>query len=311
MTVAKNLPIGMYGAVMGLVGLGLAARAAAPLFPGVLRAPAYFTELWVALGLVAFLLLLPLYVIKILKYPEAARGDFTNPVTMGFCAAFPVGMLILAAGLAPYLPDVANAIWWIAAILLVTYQLWGLWRILSTRIGLAQVNAGWLILFVGGIVAPNGGVVLGNMAMSSLLFTVSAIVSVPLLAVLVLRLIKGPSLPEPLRPTWFILLVPPSLVSVHGSSLLGFSLLEELFLAALPVLAVLLYYARNLRRWPFSAAWWAMTFPLDAFAYAAVRYAQTHEAPAWRMVAGVAVVLATAAVALVLLRSAAQALRRR
>jgi tellurite resistance protein len=311
MTVAKNLPIGMYGAVMGLVGLGLAARAAAPLFPGVFRAPAYFTELWVALGLMAFLVLFPLYLVKILRYPDAARADFTNPVSMGFCAAFPVGMLILSAGLAPYARDIANAMWWIAAILLVTYQLWGLWRIFTTRIALAQVNAGWLILFVGGIVAPNGGVALGNTAMSSVLFTVSAIASVPLLAVLVLRLARGPSLPEPLRPTWFILLVPPSLVSVHGSSLLGITVLEELFLAALPVLAVLLYYARNLPRWPFSAAWWAMTFPLDAFAFAAVRYAQTHEAPAWRVLAGVGMVLATGAVALVLLRSAAQALRRR
>ena len=40
----------MYGAVMGLAGLGLTARAAAPLFPGVFRAPAYFTELWVGLA---------------------------------------------------------------------------------------------------------------------------------------------------------------------------------------------------------------------------------------------------------------------
>lgn len=311
MTVAKNLPIGMYGAVMGLVGLGLAARAAAPLFPGVFRAPAYFTELWVALGLMAFLVLFPLYLVKIIRYPDAARSDFTNPVSMGFCAAFPVGMLILSAGLAPYVRDIANAMWWIAAILLVTYQLWGLWRIFTTRIALAQVNAGWLILFVGGIVAPNGGVALGNTATASVLFTVSAVASVPLLGVLLYRLYKAPPLPEPLRPTWFILLVPPSLVSAHGSSLLGFSFLDELFLAALPVLAVVLYYARNLPRWPFSAAWWAMTFPLDAFAFAAVRYAQAHEAPAWRAVAGAGMVLATAAVALVLLRSAAQALRRR
>ena len=39
----KNLHVGMYGAVMGLAGLGLSARAAATLFPGTFRAPAYFT----------------------------------------------------------------------------------------------------------------------------------------------------------------------------------------------------------------------------------------------------------------------------
>ena len=49
----------MYGAVMGLAGLGLTARAAAPVLPGVLKAPAYFTEPWVLLGALALALLLP------------------------------------------------------------------------------------------------------------------------------------------------------------------------------------------------------------------------------------------------------------
>ena len=42
----RDLPIGFYGAVMGLAGLALSARAAASVFPGVIRAPAYFTEPW-------------------------------------------------------------------------------------------------------------------------------------------------------------------------------------------------------------------------------------------------------------------------
>ena len=46
----RDLPIGFYGAVMGLAGLALSARAAAPVFPGVVRAPAYFTEPWALLG---------------------------------------------------------------------------------------------------------------------------------------------------------------------------------------------------------------------------------------------------------------------
>ena len=57
----RDVPIGMYGAVMGLAGLGLSARAVAPVLPGYVRAPAYVTEPWVALGVIAFLILLPLY----------------------------------------------------------------------------------------------------------------------------------------------------------------------------------------------------------------------------------------------------------
>jgi len=58
---------------MGLAGLGLSARAAATVFPGVLRAPAYFTELWVVLGLAAFILLLAAYLAKLACNPAAVK----------------------------------------------------------------------------------------------------------------------------------------------------------------------------------------------------------------------------------------------
>jgi tellurite resistance protein len=70
------------------------------------------------------------------------------------------------------------------------------------------------------------------------------------------------------------------------------------------VLAVaLLFYARGVLRWPFAPTWWAFTFPLDALAYAATRYAQDHPAALWRGVAAATLALATLSVALVLART--------
>src|ERR1700694_4028887 len=100
----------MYGAVMGLAGLGLTARAAATVFPGFVRAPAYFSELWVLLGFLALVLLVPAYLAKLIRYPDAVREDFTNPATLGFCGALPVGMTLVAGGPAPYLPARAEAL---------------------------------------------------------------------------------------------------------------------------------------------------------------------------------------------------------
>ena len=97
----KDLPIGMYGAVMGLAGLGLTARATATVVPGVFRAPAYFTELWVLLGLVAFLILLPLYLLKLARHPGAVKREFLDPLHFGFCGALPVGISLVAGGIAP------------------------------------------------------------------------------------------------------------------------------------------------------------------------------------------------------------------
>ena len=300
----KALHVGNYGAVMGLAGLGLTARLAASVLPGYVRAPAYVTEPWVAAGALALLILVSLYVVKLVNDPKAVRDDFVNPLTLGFCGALPVGATLVAGGLAPYAPALASGIWWIGALMLGCFQIWTLYRWLSGGIAPEQVNAGWLIIMVGGIVVPGPGLALGHTEASHFLFGVSATAAPLLMALLLYRAMVAPPLPEPLRPTWFILLVPPSLIYANGIALFpGFAPLENLYFLALMLAGALLVYARRLFRWPFGPAWWAFTFPLDALAYAAARYALDHPAPLWQALAGVTLLLAALFVTMVLLRS--------
>jgi len=305
----KDVHIGMYGAVMGLAGLGLTARAAASVWPGVFRAPAYFTEPWVLLGAIALGILLVLYAVKILRSPQSVKADFTNPMLVGFCGALPVGMSLVGGGIGAYFPALGTALWWAAFVLLSAFQVWALLRLLSGGIELGQVNPGWLIILVGGIVLPGPGLSLGLAEASRFTFGVSATVAPILMALLFYRVIAGPPLAEALRPSWFILLVPPSLIYANGIALypeLGF--LETLFPFALALGAALLAISRRFLRWPFGPPWWAFTFPLDAVAYAAARYAQDHPGPLWKGVCGATLLLATFFVVLVLwktLRSAA------
>jgi tellurite resistance protein len=296
-----KIHVGFYGAVMGLAGLGLTARSAASVWPGVLKAPAYFTEPWVLLGAIALAVLIPLY---LLKGFSSLKEDFTNPMLMGFCGAMPVGMSLVAGGLGPYLPAFSHGLWWIAFALLTTFQVWALVRLLSGGLSVGEINPGWLIILVGGIVVPGPGLSLGLAEASRFSFGVSATVAPILLALLFYRAIAGPALPEGLRPTWFILLVPPSLIYVNGLALFPEMIfLENLFYFALALGAALLICSRGLMRWPFGPPWWAFTFPLDALAYAAARYAQDHPAPLWRGICAATLLLATAAVLLVLLQT--------
>jgi tellurite resistance protein len=301
----RNLPIGSFGAVMGLAGLGLTARAAMPLFPGVFRAPAYFTELWVALGGLAFVGLLAAYLYKAAVHIVQVRAEFSNIQTVGFRAALPVGATLVAGGLAPYAPAVAGAVWWAGVTVLVALQLWALGAIALRRVPLGQVNPSWLILFVGGIVVPSSGIALGHGDASRLMFGVSAFAAPVIFALLAYRVArKNLPLPAPLRPSWFILLVPPSLIYANGMALFpGTDALEYLFFAALAVLAGLLAFSRQIARAPFSPVWWSLTFPLDALAYAAARYAQSHPSAGWQALAGAALVAATLCVTLVLLKN--------
>jgi tellurite resistance protein len=299
----------MFGAVMGIVGLGLTARAAATVLPGVVRAPAYFTEPWVALGVLAFAVLLPAYLIKLARYPEAVKAEFWSPVTLGFCGTLPVAMSLVAGGIAPYLPTAASVVWWASFGLLLAFQVWALYRWLCGGIELAQVNAGWLIVMIGGIVLPGPGIALGHVEAARFAFGVSAAAAPMLMALLLFRAVIAPPLPEALRPTWFILLVPPALVYASGVALYeGAWFLENLYFFGLVLGLALLAYSRNFLKWSFASSWWAFTFPLDALAYAAARYAQDHPAPLWRGLAAATLALATLAVLAVLwrtLRSAA------
>jgi tellurite resistance protein len=308
----RELPIGYYGAVMGLVGLGLAFRAAAPLFPGVVRAPVYVTEPWIWLGALAFLFLLPAYIAKLARHPDAVRAEFTNPLQLGFCGALPVGMSLLAGGLAPYFFPIADLLWWIAFALMLAFQAWALIRFLAGGIELAQMNAGWLIVLVGGIVLPGPGLALGHDEASRFVFGVSAVAAAVLVPILLYRAMAAPALPEVLRPSWFVLLVPPSLIYANGVALYPEAIfLESVFGFGVVLAAALLVYARGFARWTFGPPWWAFTFPLDALAYAAVRYAQQHPAPVWKGLAAASLLLAAFFVLLVLWRTLRSAASRR
>jgi len=297
-----KLHVGFFGAVMGLAGLGLTARAAASVWPGVFKAPAYFTEPWVLLGAATLAVLIPLYLMKGLA---SLKEDFTNPMLMGFCGALPVGMSLVAGGLGPYLPAFSQGLWWVAFALLTACQVWALIRLLSGGLAIGDINPGWLIILVGGIVLPGPGLSLGLGDAARFSFGISATIAPILMALLFYRAITGPALPEAARPTWFILLVPPSLVYANGLALFpGVIFLENLFYCALVLAVALLVVSRGLSRWPFGPAWWAFTFPLDALAYAAARHAQDHPAALWMWISGAALLLATFFVALVLVRNA-------
>jgi len=296
--------VGMYGAVMGIAGLGLTARSAASVWPGVLRAPAYFSEPWVLGGAIALLILVVLYGVKLFADPRAVRDDFVNPLTLGFCGAFPVGMSLVAGGLGAYFPSPGRQLWWLSFALLLAFQVWALARLLSGGIQLGEINAGWLIILVGGIVVPGPAISLGLAAPAHFSFGISATVAPILMAVLFYRAIAGPAFPDGFRPTWFILLVPPSLIYANGVALYPqLEFLEALYFFALALAAALFAVSWRFWRWPFGPAWWAFTFPLDALAYAAARYAQDHPAPLWRALCAATLAVATFFVALVLVRT--------
>lgn len=291
----RGLPLGIYGMVMGLTGLGLAWRTA--------LAPAWVSEPWIALGAAVLALLVALHVAKLLRHADAVRAELANPALLGFCGAMPVGLSLVAAGLAPHAAPLAGILWWIAYALHLVFMAGGVVRWLA-GMKLAEFNTGWIILMVGGIVVPVGGLPLGYTRAAEWLFAASVALAPVLMGLSAWRAMSPPPLPAAARPTWFVLLAPPMLLYINGPDVWAPGpWLDAAYFGGMLLALWLLVYARGFWRWPFSPGWWSFTFPLDAVAVASLRYADAHPAPLWRGVAWAALALATGAVLLVSART--------
>lgn len=276
----SKVALNWFGAVMGLAGLGLACRGAAP----VMKQPPAFSEFWVFVGAAVFALLFLALLWKLLTDFKSIAEEFADPERFGYCATLPIAMTLVAGGLQPYLPRLANGLWWLGAALLLAFQAFAFARWLMGGVPLEKINAGWMIMLIGGIVVPSGGVPLGNLEMSRFSFGLSAAITPVVTALVFYRTVVGPTMPEALRPTWFIFLVPPSLIYVNGIALWGptFSpLLEALFYLAVLIGAALLMASWTFLVWPFNARFWAFTFPLDALVIASAQYARGHPTGPW------------------------------
>lgn len=296
-----RFPAGLFGAPLGLAGLGLVLREAAKDW----EVPPLFAEFWVLLGAVAFAACVAAYAMKWAKNASGAREELFDPLRMCFVSAMPVSGGLVAGGLAPYALPVAHWLWWVSAVVFVMLQIIGIARWLS-GVELAQVHGGWMIMLLGGLVFPPSAVALGHLEMARFMYG-AAIIAVPfVVGMIFFRVVAGPALPDALKPTCFIMLVPGGLLYGNYPVISGevpLYVLAGTFYCGVMLLAGLLVFAHKCFTWPFGPPWWAFTFPLDAMAAGAIQHARHVPGPGSHVMAAVLLAMATLVVAVVLLRS--------
>ncbi len=275
------LPVSLFGSVMGLSGLALAWRFAAAQF----GAPAWAGELFGLCAVAAFLALALAYGIKCTTSPAAVRAEFAHPVAVNFFGTPIISLLLLPAVAAPYSTTAAQALWAVGATLMLAFAWLVVSRWISVRHQRAQVTPAWLIPVVGTINLPIAGATLdlpGAAAISTFGLAVGFFFAVPLFTLIFARLVFEEPLPPAQQPSLMILIAP---TAIGFSAYLNVAGQVDLFASALFsiacfLFAVLLPRLIHLRgRMPFHASWWAVSFPLAAFANAALKFAA--QAPAW------------------------------
>lgn len=293
----RHLPVTLFAAVMGLGGAALAWRRAARVW-GISELP---FQVFLALAVLAFLVIGVAYAAKWLAHPAAARAELGHPIRMAFVPTLTIAILILATALSELAPTLASVLWWIGAVghLAATVAVLSAW-FARADIGAAHVTPAWFIPIVGNVITPLAAPAVGSVDFAWFAFGVGVTFWVGLLPLLLQRVLTHDQpLPPRLLPTIAIFIAPPAVIQLSWQSLTGAvddPLGRVLYAAAMMFVVLLLAQLPRLRALPFALPFLAFTFPLAAGAAAAVAMAGARPGAAYDVVAVALLALATVVV---------------
>lgn len=274
------LPIGLFGAVMGLCGLAQAWNLASSIW----SLPSWIaTAIGVGASLI-FMTLLFAFIFKWACNPKKLRQDLSDPVTSVLYATPLISALLLPTIWVDYFPNAARILWLTGAIGMVSFAWYILGRWLLGNHNLSQVSPTWIIPIVGMLDIPLAAKSIGFAnflpELSILALAVGLGFTLPLLSILLARLVFDSPLPAATKPSLMILLAPFSVgfsayVEVRGSIDLFAQGLLSITIFLLPILIIQL---KNLPVYcPFRVSWWSVSFPLAASVVAILKFSLTNK----------------------------------
>lgn len=276
-----HFPIMFFASVMGVGGLTLVANKTIAVF-------ALAQLKWLALFLTAFstfllCLIVLLYGMKVLKFPNAFKKELKHPVRINFFAAISVSILIVLMLLLPFIPYFfALALFVIGALLQVLFSLYVVRFWFVQEMQQKMSNPAWFIPIVGNLIVPLVGSKLQENGIAIpfevLVFYlgIGSFFWILLNAALLIRLVFGENLPQKFLPTLFIFIAPPSVFAldmliflpIHLDIFYGIASVS--FSVALFFMLLMVSMFKVFRAIPFALSWWAFTFPSAAFTLCAL-----------------------------------------
>jgi tellurite resistance protein len=274
---AVRVPASSFSIVLGVVGLATAWDGASRSF-GV---SPWLSDALLVLAAALWILFFAAQVVKAAAAPERLRGELAHPVEGSLAALVPASLLAIAALASIHYRDLARVLFWIGAAAQVVLGAWIVGSWLAKRVDPKLVTpAMYLPASVGPFLAAVAAGAVGRDDAGWLFFGVGAVLWIVLAAVLLVRALSDGELAPPLRPLLALELAPPAFALLAWQSLGGASseaTPRALLGVALFVALVLLRLAGRFRDVPFTASWWAFTFPVAALSTAALRV--SHAAP--------------------------------
>lgn len=303
----KNLPIPLYGSVMGLAGLALAVERLEELRfdSNVGSIILYAVSIWL-------LLLSGAYLTKWIRYPAAVGTEYRHPVRMNFFPAISISLLLLAIGYLNRHHTVSAVLWYAGTglhlfFLLRTLRVW-----FFRGLELQSFNPAWFIPVVGTILIPIAGVEHAPIEISWFFFSIGIVFWIAMLGMTLHRVIFHNGLPPKLLPTLFILIAPPAVGFIAYLKLnCGLDTLARiLYFNGLFMVLMVLVFADRFVRLPFFLSWWAYTFPLAAATLSTFAYYDVSNVPFFFGLAVFLLLLLIATITVVAVRTGQAAMNR-
>jgi len=265
----QYLPVTLFSSIMGLSGLSIAYQRFEQLFS---------FKLGIGAGLLVvaytvFILVSAGYLVKVCKYPHAVRDEFNHPIRANFFATISISLMLLSAGTAGFMPDVAHVLWISGTILQSVFTLVIVNRWIIREYDIAHSNPAWFLPVVGNIIVPIAGVQYIHRELAWFFFCVGIFFWFVLFTVIFYRIVFHRQIVDKLIPTLAIMIGPPSLGFLSYIQITGQidNFARGLLYVALFFVILLLSMSNTFMKLNFYVSWWAFTFPFCSITIAALQ----------------------------------------
>lgn len=266
-----NVPVALFGMVLGLGGLSNGWRAAAKLW-GWYSVPG---EALASLAVAVWGGLLLLYAAKWVRRPDAALAELRHPIQSSFVALVPISTSIVSLAIAPVSPGLSRFLMMVGVAGQAAFAVHAIAGLSTGGRDPEATTPALYVPIVGGfLVSAIAASAAGHPGWGVLFFGAGFVSWLTLESIVLQRLLARPALPVALRSTMGLHFTPPAVACVAYLSVTNGPpdvAAQALFGYALLHAAVGLRLLPWLREQVFGPGYWAYTFGISALPLAALR----------------------------------------